>query len=924
MSFNPNQPYEQWQQQQQPADPNQQQLQLNTPQTTTASPASNPAAGGGGNYQQSHSWTDGNTQGQHHQSQQSWSWQGQVPVQQQITSPIVIQPPTPAFPPLLQVHSSHHLLHQQMHQNATSHFQQVQNLQQQQIADMHRNMSTFAMGSAAPVILQTQQQPQIAYHQVGSPPLTPPMQVQSISQQSYLPQPQQQAQIEYQPMTPAVPVHQVQYQNQPMPQGDQFPQQQSQVAYQPMSPSQSVQQTQYLDTVSQMSLPNSQTEQQRIEELLPPTTSTTAVQPQECDQRHIYQHQPATQQYTVSQLPQTQHAPPQVIQSPSEAPPQRMLQSQPSEHPSQTALPVSSRPHDHRLMNLERQRRTDVEDTNRAGAEIHKRLQDLEHSRTQAQQDHDAKDREVRRLQEQLASVEHQRRQDAERNSQQLADLVRSQATSPAAPSAAPFDMSALQRVVRETQARQLTAQDIERVIEEQVSKRLIGMATKQDIQNAGAQMQGALSRVPAGLSQDEVQQAVNRELNHVMQDVANRVSQQRRVAGHGQPGPRHSEAPQERVQTEFVVEELPDDAVATRSYRPRQHGGRAYRQLPPAEMSGQAAAAGPSKTTQRALSSVPNLGALGSDQSSATSQGQTTSQRHMVPATARAQITAAYAAPGPSTPAVVADSSLVTSRRRSPSVNAAPRGPRLRALESSPAATDVSESSLTRTERPIPRATTTLSEISTPRNTQRIEVPATQAHLNPVENFAPQGQRFRALEMSPASSGMSENSLARTERPISGGTMTSSEISRPQITQRTEVTATQAQLNPVANVAPQGPRLRALEASPAAPGVPEHSLARMERSLPRATLSSSTVSPPQTRQRIEVPAPQSQIAAPPVAARQEVLQQSSRRLPQTVSASTQQRQLEAPPTLSEASAGTGQELVLQGREVARNPPSKR
>ena len=107
--------------------------------------------------------------------------------------------------------------------------------------------------------------------------------------------------------------------------------------------------------------------------------------------------------------------------------------------------------------------------------------------------------------------------------------------------------MSALQKVVRETQAHQLTAQDIERVIEEQFSKRLAGMATKQDIQNAGAQMQGALSRVPAGLSQQEVQQAVNRELNNVMQDVANRVNQQRRVARQGQPNPRHSQAPQDR-----------------------------------------------------------------------------------------------------------------------------------------------------------------------------------------------------------------------------------------------------------------------------------------------------------------------------------------------------------------------------------------
>jgi hypothetical protein len=57
-------------------------------------------------------------------------------------------------------------------------------------------------------------------------------------------------------------------------------------------------------------------------------------------------------------------------------------------------------------------------------------------------------------------------------------------------------------------------------------------MATKADIQDAGVQMQHALSQVPAGLNGAHVQQAVNRELNNVMQDVANRVNQQRRIAG--------------------------------------------------------------------------------------------------------------------------------------------------------------------------------------------------------------------------------------------------------------------------------------------------------------------------------------------------------------------------------------------------------
>lgn len=345
---------------------------------------------------------------------------------------------------------------------------------------------------------QPQQQAHIAYQQVASPP--PPMQVQSTPQQGYVPHRQQQAQIEYRHMPPVSPVQQVQYQNQPMPQQSNFPhqRQQAQIEYQSKSPLLPVQ---YQNIVRQEDLPMSPPHQQSTQKLLPPAASNEAMQPQG--------------------------------------------------HSSQTILPVVSRPSDHRIVNLEKQRKVDVENTNRAGARINQRLRDLEQSKVQAQQDHDAKDREVRRLQEQLAFVERQRRQDAERNSKQLADLVRSQSASPAASSAGAFDMSALQKVIQETQAHQLTARDVERVIEEQVSKRLIGMATKQDIQDAGAQMQGALSKVPAGLSQQEIQQAVNRELINVLQDVANRVDQQRRVARYAQPD---SQSAQDRVQTEFVI----------------------------------------------------------------------------------------------------------------------------------------------------------------------------------------------------------------------------------------------------------------------------------------------------------------------------------------------------------------------------------
>jgi hypothetical protein len=194
-----------------------------------------------------------------------------------------------------------------------------------------------------------------------------------------------------------------------------------------------------------------------------------------------------------------------------------------------------------------------------------------------------------------------------------------------------------------------------------------------------------------------------------------------------------------------------------------------------------------------------------------------------------------------------------------------------------------------------------------------------TSRRPNPV--LAPQ---LRALEVSPAAPGVPENSLVRTERPVPRANMTMSQISTPRDTQRIEVPATQAQYNPVANVAPQEPRLRTLGAPPAAPGVSEHSLARVERSVPRATLPSNNILPPHTRQRIEVPAAQRQLVAPLATTHQQILQQPSRHLRQIEPPVTRQGQLEAPSTQSDRSSGAGQELVLQGREVARKTSDTR
>lgn len=491
MSYNANDGNQQWQP---PIDPNNQQhLQ---PFNKQASPKS--STPGGGNYQQSqqsYTWTNGNTQGQHHSSQQSWSWQGQT------TTRTIQSPPAFSPPSMLMQGTSHHQLHQQMHQNAMNHSQQAL-AHHLQAMNMHRNMA-MSMSSMTPIVRQTPQH-HITYQSMSPQP-------QPVYQQNVLQHTSQQHQASHQPALlmssqPQSPLSTTQYQQQ-----------------------------QYLQ------------HQQTYSES--PLTSPTAVHPQVQSPQIIYQ------QIQSSQSPQ-----PYVLQQALQHAPQQipLAQQNPQSHQR-----IQQQPHDPRFAELDMQRTQDIENMNRAGAEINKRLRDLELSTTSVQNSHEAKDQEVRRLQEQLAAVELQRRQDAERNAQQLAELVRLQATSPSAQTPA-FDMSALEKVIRETQVQQLSAQDIERVIEEQVSKRLAGMATKADIQNAGAQMQNALSQVPAGLSLEQVQQAVNRELNSVMQDVANRVNQQKRIAGETQQHPRLWQTPQDHVQTEFVVEELPDEVTVT------------------------------------------------------------------------------------------------------------------------------------------------------------------------------------------------------------------------------------------------------------------------------------------------------------------------------------------------------------------------
>jgi len=570
--------------------------------------------------------------------------------------------------------TSHHQLHQQMLQNAMNHSQQALAIHHQAM-NMHQRVAS-SMSNVAPIVQQTPQ-PQITYQSMSPQP-------QPVYQQNVLQHTSQQPQVAYQPALlmssqPQSPLPTTQYQQQ------QYSQQQT-----------------YIGS---------------------PPTSPTAVQPQVQSPQIIYQ------QIQSPQSPQP-YAPQQALQ---QAPQQTPLAQQ----TPQSLQTIQQQPHDTRFSELERQGTQDLENMNRAGAEINKRLRGLELNKTSVQSSREAKDQEVRRLQEQLAAVERQRRQDAERNSQQLAELVRSQATSPSAQTPA-FDMSALEKVIRETQIQQLSAHDIERVIEEQVSKRLAGMATKADIQNAGAQMQNALSLVHAGLNAEQVQQAVNRELNSVMQDVANRVNQQRRIAGQRQQDPQLWQTPQDHVQTEFVIEELPDEVTVIHQ-RGAAEEAKPQSALPPA---------GNQDTGSR---SAPGVGHYGT--------AYPTSAYYKVPSTSPGALVAGQCAGGSHYTAIEAghpQASLEVSQQAHVPVSSIPDSHRHAAIEAPPMAPNVPGNALApaNTFLPTGAGNAAMSYVfspqqygATPGQLQLATAPSAPAHewgvssSNPVGSVRPRGQ---------------------------------------------------------------------------------------------------------------------------------------------------------------------------------------
>lgn len=218
------------------------------------------------------------------------------------------------------------------------------------------------------------------------------------------------------------------------------------------------------------------------------------------------------------------------------------------------------------------QRRQDA--TNRAmqkryeddQAAARERFRQLEEAQARDRAASEAKDLKLRQLRDKHAAsekdkaeLERQRREDAERYAQQMAEMARANAARSKSPPA--FEMEALRRVVQETQARQLSPTDIERVVKSTMDKQLSGLATKADVSAGTSHMQQALNNVPSGASQEQVSQVVNQELMNMIKGLtdARQAAQQQRIEA-GRQGTPTPCSRQEPPRTVYEIEELSDD----------------------------------------------------------------------------------------------------------------------------------------------------------------------------------------------------------------------------------------------------------------------------------------------------------------------------------------------------------------------------
>lgn len=149
--------------------------------------------------------------------------------------------------------------------------------------------------------------------------------------------------------------------------------------------------------------------------------------------------------------------------------------------------------------------------------------------------------------------------------------VLQSQVSTPQ-PASPAIDMGALQKIISEGGAEQISKADIKQLIDDAVSKQLSGVARSSDLELAASRMERNLHKV-AGASNAQVAQQVQRELTSAISQVERHMDtrQQRIAASQHQ----HKASPQSnwsQVQTHFTIEELPNDDEQKRTPTASSH----------------------------------------------------------------------------------------------------------------------------------------------------------------------------------------------------------------------------------------------------------------------------------------------------------------------------------------------------------------
>ena len=236
----------------------------------------------------------------------------------------------------------------------------------------------------------------------------------------------------------------------------------------------------------------------------------------------------------------------------------------------------------------ENQHRADIEAKSRESEALTKRLRDLEHQRENSSRERVKHDREKEDLRKQIAFRDQQRLQDAQKHKQEMADLVRLQASSPSVEAPA-FDMEALKRAIRESQGHHVTPEQMAGMLQETVRKNIQGVARTEDLVAAGNRMANVMNEHRA--SDSERRQVAIEECGKVMQKIARHMSEPQ--SSIEAPLRQHDTPWQEsRFQTQYAIEEIPDSEQDRQRKALQGSYSRVVKALPAASSHGSSSSA--------------------------------------------------------------------------------------------------------------------------------------------------------------------------------------------------------------------------------------------------------------------------------------------------------------------------------------------